>query len=137
MPDDGPAFEPRPAVVVFSHAAAFWWMRFFKPGFRHCFVCVACEWGWIVIDPLSHRTETRAAGPMAPAALAAWFERRGCRAVVTALRPAPETPAPAGPCTCVETVKRILGLRARGVFTPWRLYQAVTGGKNAAAAFMQ
>lgn len=108
-------------------------MRFFKPGFRHCFVCVETEAGWAVIDPLSHCTRVGMAPPSVPSVLVAWFSERGMRAVVTRLRNAPRTRAPAAPYTCVEAVKRVLGLRARGVFTPWRLYQALVsegGGRG-------
>lgn len=33
------------------------------------------------------------------------------------------TPAPYMPYTCVEAVKRVLGIRAWSICTPWRLYQ--------------
>ena len=39
------------------------------------------------------------------------------------IRPQPKTAAPWGPFTCVEAVKRVLGVRARFILTPWRLYK--------------
>jgi hypothetical protein len=44
------------------------------------------------------------------------------RVVETRIRPAPRRPAPLRPYTCVEAVKRILGLHAPWVITPWQLY---------------
>jgi len=39
-------------------------------------------------------------------------------------------PAPAAPLTCVEVVKRTLGIHARGILTPHRLYRALEEEKE-------
>ena len=40
------------------------------------------------------------------------------------------SPAPIGIFTCVEVVKRILGIHARRIFTPWQLYHYLTKKKG-------
>lgn len=115
------------ALVVFSGVTHLWWLRALKPGFRHCFLAlpVAVSDGawWITIDPMAHRTEI-ALQPVGPAFdLAGWYRERGLTVVAAPIVEPPPRPAPWRPLTCVETVKRILGLRAPGVWTPWQLYR--------------
>ena len=55
--------------------------------------------------------------------LRAFYEERGMRCVTAALAPTPLRCAPPGPFTCVEAVKRALGLRAPLVWTPRQLYR--------------
>jgi len=126
---DGDSGGGGEAVVVFSGEAELPWLRLLKPGFRHCFVLVDGGGGtWVSVDPLSHRTEVRALesakdGRWTADGLAAWFRSRGFRAVPCRVTPAPRTSAPWFPYTCVEAVKRVIGIHDRRLWTPWRLYR--------------
>jgi hypothetical protein len=51
-----------------------------------------------------------------------FYRQRGHRVIATTLMIPPRVLAPIRPFTCVEAVKRVLGLRAPWVFTPWQLY---------------
>lgn len=115
-----------PAVVVFCDRDRPAWLRLLRKGFRHCFVAVAAGPGWVIVDPLSSGTRLAVTGPLAGDAVAAWYRAHGCRAVVTRTRPAQPRALPAAPFTCVETVKRILGIRSRRTVTPWQLHRLVT-----------
>jgi hypothetical protein len=113
------------AVVVFSGRTDLPWLRLLKPGFRHCFVLLRRGGAWVVIDPLAHYTRV----DLVPASLArtaeevaAAYRDAGVHAVGTAVREPPARLAPLRPATCVETVKRVLGLRAPAVVTPWQLW---------------
>lgn len=111
------------ALVIFSGGSGVWWLRWLRPGFRHCFAAVDDGTHWLTVDPLLHRLEVRASGLASAFDLAAEYRRMGL--VVLEIAP-PETAlraAPVGFFTCVETVKRLLGLRARWVLTPWQLYR--------------
>lgn len=129
-----PACAPRPwarAVVVFSGSTDLWWLRLLKPGFRHCSVALAGEGGWVVIDPLSHYTEIAPLALPADYDLAGWYRDAGFDAVEIVPNLPPPVPAPWRPYSCVEATKRILGLRAPRVVTPWQLHQfLVTKEKN-------
>ncbi len=78
---------------------------------------------WITYDPLSHRTEISVLAVPASFDLAAWYRARGLTVVPATIRVEELRPAPWMPFTCVEAVKRVLGLRSRSVLTPWQLYR--------------
>lgn len=109
------------ALVVFSGRADLWWLRLLKPGFRHCFVALKSPCGWVVVEPLSHRTEIFLVDPALD--LARWYRQHGLT-VVEVVPTAPHArTAPWRPYSCVESVKRILGIQAGSVLTPWQLFR--------------
>jgi hypothetical protein len=114
------------AVVVFVGRADLWWLRLLRPGFRHCFVALGAPGGWIVIDPMSNLTEVSVLPLEADCDVAAWYRGRGHTAIEVRPRLPPRRPTPWRPHTCVEAVKRILGLRAPYVLTPWQLYRLIS-----------
>lgn len=118
------------ALAVFSDAADLPWLRILKPGFRHCFVVVRCDAHWVVHDPLSNRTEIAVLAGVRERDLAAWYRRRGFHVAACRLGTPPKRSAPVGLYTCVEAVKRILGIHARRVVTPWNLYKLLISEKN-------
>jgi len=117
------------ALAVFSGAADVAWLRVLKPGFRHCFVIVDCGGRWVVFDPLLHRTEI-AVLAVSRRQLVQWYRQRGFRVVACRVRTPPRRSAPLGFYTCVEAVKRILGIHARRVITPWNLYNFLISHRN-------
>lgn len=120
----------RRAIAVFSGRTDFPWLRFLKSGFRHCFVAVEFEDCWVIIEPLSHRTDVSVCDFMTARQLTSFYRSQGLKAVQTRTKdPGPE-PVPWRPFTCVEAVSRILGLRAPAVLTPWQLFRHITMKKN-------
>lgn len=118
------------AVVMFSGRTDLWWLRMLKPGFRHCFVALGGENCWVLLDPLAHYTEIAALALPAEFDLAGWYRAEGLIAVEARPRQPPAIAAPWRPYSCVEAVKRVLGLRAPGVVTPWQLYQMLVAEEN-------
>lgn len=115
--------QAREALVVFSGQAALAWLRILKAGYRHCFLVLRSGQDWILYNPLSHRTELELVPDADSESLARFFEQRGFRVVRTQSRATPLRPAPWRPFTCVEAVKRGLGLQAPAIWTPWQLYR--------------
>jgi hypothetical protein len=121
------------ALVCFSGRTDVPWLRLLRPGFRHCFCLLRGEAGWLLIDPRCDRLDIRLL-PDAPASrLIGRFRAAGCRVVPLPGVPLPGA-APAGaparalamlpaPHSCVETVKRALGLAAPWAVTPYGLYR--------------
>jgi hypothetical protein len=109
--------------VVFTDETEIAWLRLLRRGFRHCFVLIHDGRHWITLDPLSHRTEV-VVQEMPPAFdLPGWLKSQGHVVLrVRAQEPA-RKPAPLMLFSCVEAVKRVLGVRARLVLTPWQLYK--------------
>lgn len=115
---------PPDALVVFTGETEIQWLRFFlKPGFRHCFVLVRKGGRWISLDPLAHRIDLDA--PEIPDGfdLPGWLAGRGLTVVPADIDRRVRSPAFCAPMNCVEAVKRVLGLRAWRVVTPWGLYR--------------
>jgi hypothetical protein len=106
----------------FSGTAELPWLRVLKPGFRHCFAVLDDGRHWLVLDPLAPRTDLRALDRAEVPDLPEHLRRRGLTVIEARLRH-PVRPAPWRPFTCVEAVKRLIGLDAPFVFTPWQLYR--------------
>lgn len=115
--------RPDRAVVVFSEETRLPKLRRLKPGFRHCLAYLRLETGWIGMDPLSHVWEIRHFPDWDRGAdLAAHLRRLGqCALTVPIFRP-PARLAPPLPVSCVEAVKRLIGLHSWSVRTPWELF---------------
>lgn len=119
------------ALVVFSGRAGVSWLRWLRPGFRHCFVALDDGIEWLTVDPLLHRLEVRASGLSSEFDLASEYRRMDLVVLEVALAPVALRAAPPGLFTCVETAKRLLGIRAWRILTPWQLYRFLS---RAAAA---
>ena len=107
--------------VVFSGKADLPWLKILRPGFRHCFVLLNDGRHWISVDPLSNYTDIMVHHVPVEFDLPLWLADRG-HAVVPAKAERPGKPAPWAVLTCVEAVKRIIGLHKRFIITPWQLY---------------
>ena len=123
---NAPGTTPPRAWVVFCGQAELWWLRVLRPGFRHCFVALNDGGHWVVVDPLAPFTDVAVLGLPAEYDLPDWFRGLGMIVVPAPLRRGLTRPAPWGAFTCVEAVKRVLGLHAPFVLTPWQLYRRLT-----------
>jgi len=110
------------ALVAFSGRTDLRWLRWLRPGFRHCFVALNDGRHWVTLDPLSTRIEGTVQPVSADFDLAGWYRAQGLMVVETRAA-APAGPAPLAIWTCVEAAKRTIGLRDRRVLTPWQLYK--------------
>jgi hypothetical protein len=118
---------PTPAVVIFSGDTSLSCLKILRPGFRHCFVAVCRNDHWIICDPLCHRIDLLVINRNTTSDLGNWYRHHGLRVIETRVRAAPLRVAPLRPFTCVEAVKRVLGIHARSVNTPWQLYRYLSG----------
>lgn len=108
------------ALVVFSGRADMMWQRLLRPGFRHCSLILEDAGDWLLVEPLATRLHVRKLG-RSDRNLAERLRGAGMLVVETEIQPESKKPAPFGLWTCVETVKRGLGIRALWVQTPWQL----------------
>jgi hypothetical protein len=114
---------PDEILVVFSDQTDLWWLKFLRRGFRHCFVMIRFADIWISVDALAHKTEIMRIDIPDTFGLIQWFESQGDYVVRYPVTPAEQKVLPPSVFSCVECVKRILGIRNIFIFTPWKLYQ--------------
>ncbi len=110
------------AWVVFSGQADLFWLKILRKGFRHCAVVLHDGEHWINIDPLSHVMAVHVSSVPASCDVPLLLEQQGHRVLAVEMQ-CEGTPAPWGFLTCVGVVKRVLGIRARFIWTPWQLYR--------------
>ncbi|MCB1537778.1 MAG: hypothetical protein H6865_05275 [Rhodospirillales bacterium] len=113
--------------IAFSGKADIRLLRLLRPGFRHCFALmrVSGQRGgqWLFVDSMLHRLEVRGCDFPVDFDMPRHLRAQGYRVIrAPRLDPAPRF-AGIRPFTCVEAMKRLIGLDARFVFTPWQLYR--------------
>jgi hypothetical protein len=115
-------------LVVFADHVACRWLRPLRRGFRHCFVVVRAESVWLACEPLKDRIELDALALPDDFDLAAFYGEQGHRVLVGQRPPVTARRRFAvAPLTCVTVVKRLLGIDAPWVWTPWQLYAHLCG----------
>lgn len=113
------------ALVVFMGEVSIRWAKILRPGFRHCFAVVGRHGRWIIFDPMSSFTNLGVFSGPSIDDVADWYRQFGFTVVKTDVRRGQSQPAEWRPFTCVEAVKRVLGIRAPWVITPWQLYRHI------------
>jgi hypothetical protein len=114
------------AFVVFTGQSDWPWLRWLKPGYKHCFVLIHDGERWLSMDPMLNHTEIQIHNVPDDFDMAAWLRERGHHVIRANMRRDHVRPAPFMIFTCVEAVKRVLGLHDRRIITPWQLYRALT-----------
>lgn len=125
----------RRALVAFSGQTELPWLRLLRTGFRHCFVLIESRGpgvsggdaggGWVLYNPLSNATQIALWPLHDEETIRAWLSQQGYTVVETHVRPLTARVLPWRPFTCVEAVKRALGLHEDWIFTPWQLYNLI------------
>ncbi|MGF1475206.1 MAG: hypothetical protein ACFB6S_06535 [Geminicoccaceae bacterium] len=114
----------RRAIVVFSGQTELRFLRWLRPGFRHCFVLVQDSEGWICCDWIKGRLVVDFLGHHDLAFLVTHYVRQGCRVVPTVASAHNAAPA-AWPraLSCVEVTKQVIGISSCFPITPLGLYR--------------
>lgn len=109
------------AYVLFRNEQNLGLLRFLKRNFRHCAVLLESDLHWLYVDQTFFQTEMRVwPKDIDPLIL---FKQEGWRILKT--NPPlfrSQNSFRLGWIDCVSTVKRILGIKKWGVFTPFQLY---------------
>ncbi len=100
-------------------------LKFFKKGFRHCFIVIHDGAHWISVDPMSNQMEIIVHNVEPDFDLPSWLRTRGHKIIEAPLAQRINKAAPVMLFTCVEACKRILGIRNMLILTPWQLYQHI------------
>ena len=120
-------YRPAFAYVAFGGAPTHWWTRFLKKGFYHCFLILGNGREWCVIDPVMHFTDFIVIKTLNIEHL---FIKRGYILVRTVPAVPDEIKFRLRPYTCVETVKRFLGIQGTNLWTPYQLFLHLNSKKG-------
>lgn len=112
------------AWVIFTGKTDIAWLRFLKPGFRHCFAILEDCDKWVTYDPLAahtdiqinERDDTHIPLPLI-------FHEQGETVLPATVKRGHVKTAPIMPYSCVEAIKRLIGIHKRTIITPYQLYQ--------------
>jgi len=110
------------AWVVFSGEADLPWLKILKEGYRHCYVLLNDGKHWITIDPLSSYMDVNVHELPLDFNLPLWLKNSGNIIMPANIRHINKQ-APWMPFSCVEAVKRVLGIHKSFILTPWQLYR--------------
>lgn len=113
-------------IVVFERNTNIRFLQILKEGFRHCFVVIRQKDGWLEINPLSNRLlvifHPDNGKNMFPEFL---LNRKKFLFIEAEVQDVPQKCAPLFFFTCVEFVKRLLGIHDFFVITPYQLYNKI------------
>ncbi|MBV6633191.1 MAG: hypothetical protein KI792_09190 [Alphaproteobacteria bacterium] len=125
--------EPQPRIfIVFSGETELRWLRILKPGFRHCFALIDNGRHWTVFEPLSGYFEVQSLDVSSSVDLPLLYAANPQMTVIEAehvTRPASQ--APPAILSCVEAVKRLIGLHNPLIVTPYQLFRHLQRQQNA------
>lgn len=114
--------------VIFSDETDIRMLKWLRRGFRHCFLVMIQDERWILIDPRSNKTDISLLPHPSHFNFPRYFMQQGKTVIKVNAVETPYKIAPLIPFSCVETIKRILGIHKRFVLTPYQLYQFLQKG---------
>ena len=114
--------ESRRIWIAFTGQTELPLLRFLKPGFRHCFIVIKDEGKWLSLDPMANHMDLTVHNVPDDFDLPRWLRSRGLQVIETDVQHH-DKPAPLMPLTCVEAVKRMIGLHKRFILTPYQLFR--------------
>ena len=118
----GEAYRYPYAMVAFGGKKTYWWTRFLRKGFYHCLVLFGDGYEWIIVDPVLGFTDLiKVKNSNAEDTL----ENMGYTLLDVTVNLNYKKVNHLRPLTCVETVKRFLGITNPFIFTPYQLYKYI------------
>ena len=108
------------AYVAFGGKPTHWWMHFLKKDFYHCALILGNGRDWILIDPLVHFTDLII---LKNVKVIDTLKEKGYKVIQTTPKIPERTPVQFRPMTCVEIVKRFLGINQPKIWTPYQLFK--------------
>lgn len=121
--------SPTRWYVIFcnSSGALRWWdyIGHTREGFRHVYALRWDGWNWLLYNPHAGFTDVAIVAAADENALASLVDPGATVLEVEAFRAIDRLRGRwwAGPMSCVEQVKALLGLPVGWIFTPWQLYR--------------
>jgi hypothetical protein len=111
--------------IVFSNETDIRVLKILKQGFRHCFMVMQQGEKWMLIDPRSNKTDIQILPHPSHFNFPRYFTEQGHTVLKVPEMNAPQKIMTPFPVSCVEGIKRIIGLHKFWVITPHQLYKKI------------
>jgi len=111
--------------IVFSNNTDIRMLRILRHGFRHCFAVMQIDDRWILIDPKSNKTDVNLLPHPATFNFPKYFSQQGMTVMKLPAIQTPQKIMMPFCFSCVETMKRFIGLHQFWVLTPYQLYKSI------------
>jgi hypothetical protein len=118
--------ERAEAWVLFYDTTNLWFLQGLKKNFRHCSILLIDEQIMISLDLIGKKLEIDLCEILDLPEFERQLEVEHITVLKTKIRPVGPSWFSLIPVNCVELAKRILGIRAWGVLTPYQLYKFLT-----------
>ena len=113
--------------VVFEDNTTLWWLKFLKKGFRHCYIIICLSKSkdiWLELNPMSNQVYIFEHESMLRLDYLNHIKKhKKSKILEVDFKQAPLKCAQLGIFTCVEFVKRIMGIHRVSIITPYQLYK--------------
>ena len=119
--------------VAFEDTNCLWWLKFLKPGFRHCYVILVAfeKHAVVLLNPRSNRIDVELYTSCNTKKFMTEFARKeGVSLCRVHMEETVFKPAPFMVFTCVEFVKRVLGIHNISIITPYQLYKKIKNSRK-------
>lgn len=116
---------PAAMWIVFSNDTDIKILKLLRRGFRHCFVMMIQDNRWVLIDPRSNKTDITIMPHPHHFNFPRYFSGQGKTVVKLPPITTPHKILSPFPVSCVEQIKRIIGLHKWWVITPYQLYRVI------------
>ncbi len=121
---------PQTLWIIFSDETDIRMLKIFKRGFRHCFVMMLQGDRWMLIDPRSNKTDIHLLPHPKSFNFPRYYTEHGKTVLKIPTIKTPNRILSPFPVSCVETIKRLIGLHAWTVMTPYQLYKKLVKIQN-------
>jgi len=119
--------------IFFEDANSIWWLRFLKAGFRHCFVLLVSreQKVAVLLNPRSNQLDVQIFHNCDSDNIIKSYSLVDTRTTVRVhISQAPLKCAPLMFFTCVEFVKRLVGIHSFSIITPYQLYKKIKNSRK-------
>ena len=116
------AMRPTCVYVAFGGRRTYFWTHFLKKNYNHCFLVVGFGFWWTIIDPVLAFTDIFS---LQSTDIKKVFAEKGYTLVKAKIDYDYKKVLHLRPLTCVESVKRFLGITNPWIFTPYQLYKYI------------
>lgn len=117
--------------VIFEHDNSIWWLRFLRRGFRHCYVILEFHTNegtrfYVELNPMSNQIYAFIHNSALEIDYISYLQKQEYIHICEfRFQASPLKCAPFSAFTCVEFVKRILGIHDFRIITPYQLYKKI------------